>query len=60
MQNFVRLRSVIERTGLSRSTIYNLMAAGQFPKPVKISVRCVAWPEEALQLWINEKLEGAA
>ena len=60
MQNLVRLRSVIERTGLSRSTIYNLMAAGQFPKPVKISERCVAWPEEALQLWINGKLEGAA
>ena len=60
MQNLVRLRSVIERTGLSRSTIYNLMAAGQFPKPVKISERCIAWPEEALQHWINGKLEGGA
>ena len=60
MQKLVRLKSVIDRTGLSRSTIYNLMSAESFPKPVRISQRCVAWPEEVLQAWIDQKLGGSS
>jgi predicted DNA-binding transcriptional regulator AlpA len=32
-----RLRIVMERTGLARPTLYRLAAAGQFPKPVRLS-----------------------
>ena len=34
-----RLREVVHRTGLSASTIYRLMAAGNFPRPVRIDRR---------------------
>ena len=38
-----RLTKVCARTGLSRSEIYRRIAAGEFPKPVKIGRRASAW-----------------
>ena len=34
-EGFVRLPAILAVTGLSRSTIYNLMAAGRLSQPVK-------------------------
>jgi prophage regulatory protein len=49
-------RPVVEEiTGLSRSTIYDLMARGQFPRPVKLTTKAVAWPESAIQAWLDER-----
>ncbi len=39
----LRLPEVMRLTGLGRSTIYRLLAAGQFPSPVQLSVRAVGW-----------------
>lgn len=47
-----RRRSVEELTGLSRSSIYNLMSKGQFPRPVRLTGRAVAWPESVLEEWL--------
>lgn len=47
-----RRRAVEEITGLSRSTIYDLMAKGQFPRPVKLTAKAVAWPESAITDWL--------
>ena len=33
----LRRRAVEQLTGLSRSTIYDLMAKGQFPRPVRLT-----------------------
>ena len=60
MQTLIRLQTVIDQTGLSRSTIYALMARNQFPKPVKIAERCVAWPSVSVQNWISQKVAEAA
>ena len=43
MDRLLRLKSVIDLTGLSRSRVYELIAVGAFPAPVKIGVRAVAW-----------------
>jgi prophage regulatory protein len=32
------------------------MAAGKFPKPVKISNRCVAWPANEVEAWIAARI----
>lgn len=45
-------------TGLSRSSIYAQMEKGDFPKPVKLGPRAVAWPESRIEAWLAEKLEG--
>jgi prophage regulatory protein len=45
-------RPEVEReTGLSRSTIYERMEAGTFPRPRRIGARAVAWPASEIEAW---------
>ena len=53
---FVRLPEVMVRTGLSRSTIYVMVAAGQFPKPVPLGARAVGWIESELDDWLRDRI----
>ena len=39
----VRLPEVKDRTGLSRTSIYRKMEAGEFPKAIKLSANAIAW-----------------
>jgi prophage regulatory protein len=50
-RRFIRMPEITEQTGLSRSTIYDLIAAGEFPRQVRLSKRSVGWPEEAVAPW---------
>lgn len=52
----IRLKQVMECTGLARSTVYKFIAEGDFPKPVKLGVRVAAWVEAEVIAWIEEKL----
>lgn len=54
-QKHLRRPAVQALTGLSRSTIYALMARGEFPKPVKLTARAVAWPEDVITQWLAER-----
>lgn len=47
----LRLKAVLERSGLSRSTLYRKMQDGSFPPSVKISTRCAGWREAAVIEW---------
>jgi prophage regulatory protein len=47
----LRLNAVLDRTGLSRSTLYRKMQNGTFPKNVQISERCAGWRESAINAW---------
>jgi prophage regulatory protein len=48
---FLRMPSVMQLTGLGRSTIYRLVAQQQFPCPVRLGVRAVAWRRSELDAW---------
>jgi len=50
----VRLPTVILRTGLSRSTIYEKIADGTFPKQIRLSKSSVGWRESQLDQWIED------
>jgi prophage regulatory protein len=54
----LRLPDALERTGLSRSGLYAAIAAGNFPKPVKLgpNARAIAWPSEEIDAWIAERI----
>ena len=52
---FLRRPQVERLTGLSRSTIYAMIADGSFPKQVKIGLRAVAWREADIVTWMNNK-----
>jgi len=43
--------------GLGTTKIYELIAEGRFPKPIKLSVRSVGWLESEVQAWIKEQAE---
>lgn len=49
----LRLNSVLDRTGLSRSTLYRRMRDGSFPKQIPISLRCTGWRESAINEWLR-------
>ena len=56
---FLRVRQVTERTGLSRSTIYALAKSGQFPSPIKIGQRASAWLASDVDDWQKQRVEAA-
>jgi prophage regulatory protein len=47
----VRLPVVLKVTGLSRSTIYRMVAEHTFPPPVQIGKRAVAWRLDGVGRW---------
>ncbi len=52
----LRLPSVLDRTGMRRSLLYEEMAEGRFPASVKLSGRAVAWPSDEIDAWIAERI----
>jgi prophage regulatory protein len=55
----IRLPEVRRRVPLSRSTIYLMVSKGEFPKPVSIGTRAVAWDSNLVDAWVHAKLGGA-
>lgn len=56
----LRLPEVRSMTGLPTSSLYALMADGAFPRPVKLTERSVAWPENLVTDWIAARLDAAS
>ena len=50
----LRIKAVLQRTGLSRSTMYRKMQSGTFPPAIKISTRCVGWREADVAAWLHD------
>jgi prophage regulatory protein len=48
----IRLKTVLDRTGLSRSTLYRKITEGTFPSQLKISVHGAGWHESSVNQWI--------
>lgn len=53
---FLRLPAVLWRTGLSRATLYRKIAAGTFPRQVKIGERCCGWRESEVTAWCHNPI----
>ncbi len=61
MSDILYRRPDVERiTGLSRSTLYAWMKAGDFPQPVKLGARLVAWRERDVAEWLETRETKAA
>jgi prophage regulatory protein len=54
----LRLKDVIEKTGLARSTIYKYVSAGTFPEPIPLGGRSVGWVQVEVHGWITERIEN--
>lgn len=55
-RRLLRLPEVRQKVGLSRSAIYKLISEGQFPRQVTLGPRTVAWVQEDLERWIEERV----
>ena len=59
-ERIIRLREVIGKTGLSKSSIYRLAADtnSDFPAAVRLTPATVGWKESLIDAWIQSR--GAA
>ncbi len=52
----IKIQEVLERCAMSRATLYRLIASNHFPNQVSVTgSRAVAWREEDVQRWIDER-----
>lgn len=60
MQNQIfKLSEVKQITRLSSSTIYRLVQAGEFPKPIKLAAHASGWLERDIEAWIQDRREAS-
>lgn len=50
----IRLKTVLARTGLSRSTIYRKIREGTFPAQIRISINGAGWHESEIDRWVTD------
>ena len=58
MPEIIRLSEVIQRVCLSKATIYRLIKSGDFPKPLQLGCRSVAWRVKDISNWIESRPQG--
>lgn len=56
-QTILRRKQVEHRTGLSRSTIYERVRAGTFPRPISLGGRAVGWLEIEVDGWLSAQIQ---
>jgi prophage regulatory protein len=52
----LRRPQVEAKVGLRRSSLYDLLKRGEFPQPIKIGERCIAWLESEIDTWIAQRV----
>lgn len=57
--DYLRRKTVCQTTGLPPSTLYAKIAAGEFPKPVKLGKRAVGWLSTDIEDWKRKQLEAS-
>lgn len=54
---FMRIKQVSAITGLSKSSVYDLIKTGDFPRPVKISDHRSGWVKAEVDAWSAKRIE---
>lgn len=54
-QRLMKLREVLEVCAVARSSLYEMVARGDFPSPVRVSTRAVAWRHDEVLAWIRSR-----
>jgi prophage regulatory protein len=57
-EKLIRLSDVLKRVPYSRSTIYLKISRNEFPQPVALGARAVAFAESAIDAWIAQRIAG--
>ena len=59
MTQFLTPKAVCDKIALSRATLDRMVAAGNFPRPIKLTERRLAYSQSEVEAWMAERL-GAA
>lgn len=59
MSRAIRLPEVLDKTGLSRSSIYLRMSKSEFPQSISLGGRAVAWVEEDVTAWLEDRISAS-
>jgi prophage regulatory protein len=55
---FIRLKEVLDRTSIPKSTLMEMVSEEKFPAPVDLSTRSRAWVEAEVAFWMKEKIDA--
>lgn len=58
LPNFMRLRQVIAATGLSKTSVYDLIRANAFPRQVRLSEKRSGWIKSEIEAWMQSRIEA--
>ena len=53
----LRLKDVMKKTGLAKSTIYQKIKDGDFPAQIKLGKRAAGWIESEVDAWIASRIQ---
>jgi len=56
---FIRLPEVKAVTGLSKTSLYALIKEKNFPAPVRLGPRAVAWVKSEIRQWAVERVRAS-
>ena len=56
-ERLIRIKEVIKRTGLAKSTVWDKVKKNEFPKPIKLSQRVTVWIEDEINFYINTAIK---
>ena len=59
-ERLIRLPEVMQLTGIGKTTVYEHMKNGTFPKSYRVCTRLSAWRLSEIRTWINERVCGGA
>ena len=57
---FIRPRQVLEMIGVSRTTLWRMVQAGIFPRPVRITERNCGFVLDNVEAWMKARAAGLA
>ena len=55
MLAIMKLPELVQRTKISRSAVYAMIARNEFPRPVRLGRRAVGWRVEDVEAWIADR-----
>lgn len=56
IKKVVRERERASITGVPRSTCYEMMKEGRFPKPIKVGKKAVGWLVDELYQFVDDRI----
>jgi prophage regulatory protein len=58
-KRLIRFKEVSRKTGYGHSAIYEKIGKGEFPAPISLGARAVAWVESEVDQWIDDRIAAS-